>query len=142
MKEILNLSTKVERPFIKINDVDYELMLPTDLDLKDVIWIERASVRLEKLQKQLQESDIYNDSVAQEFERTLRKMTSIILGPTPLEVQNKLSDTQRMQVSQAYLRLLNEEKPKRPFVEAEEEATGQTSSQTSSASTEARSTAG
>ena len=145
MGEILDLSTKKDRPKIKIDGVLYDLMLPTDLELKDAFWLQRASSRIEDLQKKLAASDEYDDSVASEFERTLIRFSDILLTEIPIEVRKKLSDVQRLQICDVYAKLVVNEQ-KRFFVNMAERAVseeaGLTSSQKFKDSTEVQSNLG
>ncbi len=108
MNEILDLSTKRERPKIRIDGVLYELRLPTDLELKDVLWVQRVDKRIEYLQKKL-EKDVVPDAVGEEFETLMNRFSDLILSEVPQKVLVLLSDVQRMAVVDTYAKLIKEQ---------------------------------
>jgi hypothetical protein len=136
MSEILDIKTKQERPQIRIDEVLYDLMLPTDLELKDMLWLQRAGKKIEELQKQL-EKDVVSERVANEFQSTLSRMSAIILGDVPKEVRELLTDVQKMQVVNTYAELIKQIQEKKGFFEEgeEESGPGSTSSPNSKGST-------
>ena len=145
MAEILDLSTKRERPQLRIDDVLYDLMLPTDLELKDVLWLQKAAKRIDQLQKRL-EADVVSDAVGNEFEGLMNRFSNLILGEVPEEVRNLLTDVQRMAVVDTYAELVK--KQQASFFEngvasvEEENKNGSTSSLSSKDSTEEASKVG
>lgn len=145
MSEILDISTKKERPSIRIDGVPYELMLPADLELREVLWLQKASKRVTVLQKMLEKDDA-PDAVAAEFEALLRRFANLILGEVPKEVCERLTDVQRMSVVDTYAELLKEQQESF-FVSGadsakEEKKDGLTSSLSSKGSMEETSRAG
>ena len=145
MDEILDLSTKQERPKIRIDDVLYELRLPTDLELRDVLWLQRAAKRMGYLEKQL-EKDVVSDAVGDEFQAMMDRFANLILGEVPEKVLALLSDLQRMAVVNTYSKLIKEQRES--FFDQgvdsvkEKKEDGSASSPSSSASTEETSRAG
>lgn len=139
MDQILDLSTKIVRPQIKVDDVNYDLMLPTDMALQDVLWLQKAGGHIDQLQKKLAKED-YNEAVAEELERTLHRFAGLILKAVPEEVRAKLTDTQLMAVVDAYGKY--SKKTDRFFDGRVGRPNGQMSSRNSSGSTEGRSKTG
>jgi len=137
MAEILDLSTKKERPQIKIDGILYDLILPTDLELKEALWLERAGKQIEQLADKLREN--YENVSASALQKVLDKFASILLAEVPKEIRAKLTDIQKFSVVEVYARLLQEEK--KSFFD-HGVAPGTKSSQNSSDSMEDQSKAG
>lgn len=144
MAEILDLSTKRDRPRIRIDGVLYDLMLPSDMELKDVLWIQKAGARIEKLQSVFKEDDEHDEDIAEEFERTLRRLADLVLAEVPKEKRDRLNDVQRLTVVDTYNRLVEKEKDSffDPGVAPARDENGSKSSQASNDSTEETSKVG
>jgi len=144
MSEILDLSTKKDRSQIRIDDVLYNLLLPTDLELRDMLWLQKIAKRIDYLQKLLKNDDV-PDAVGDEFEAIMSRFSGLILGEVPKKVLDLLTDVQRMAVVDVYAELMETEQ-KRFFEERAgqtgEEEVGSTSSPSSNDSTKETSRAG
>jgi len=136
-KKTLALSTKRERPIVRIDGVEYPLLAAEDLKLRDALWLEKTSPRISKLSMQVQEEDC-PEEVAEQLAELVLRVSDIILAEVPPPVRARLTDMQKLAVIQAYMEGLAEEKEKAaaPFPAAASGAeTGSPSSPGSSDST-------
>lgn len=134
--EILDLSTKKTRPTIKIDKVEYELVLPSDMNMKDTIWLTKMQKRLTQIQSVLEDDDGYDESAASEFTDIVIRMADVMLADVPEAARQKLTHVQKMAVVDYYAKVMKEDK--KSFFDAGvgTPPNGKTSSQTSSASME------
>ena len=109
MAEILDLQTRQERPSIRIDGTVYELILPSDLDLEEAIWLEKAGRKIGIFSETLKD-DEKNEEAARQLRELLKRFVSILLREAPEEVIERLSDVQRLAVVNAYSQKIAQEK--------------------------------
>ena len=95
---ILNLDTLAERAVVRVDGADYELLNPGELSVLDFHKIGKRAERVETMLKQ--ESDLSEGQVA-ELTEALDALCRIVLR-APSEIHQRLTDMQRLQVSQAF----------------------------------------
>ena len=106
---ILNLDTLVERAVVRIDGTDYELLNPGELSVLDFHKIGKRAERVEAMLKE--EGDLSEDQVVTLTE-ALDALCRLVLR-APAEVHARLSDTQRLKVTQAFT-VLQREQPGPP----------------------------
>lgn len=132
-KQLAAFSTTRERPSIKIDGVTYELLEPDDIKLKEALWMEKASRRIDALMKLMQEDE--NAEATEELADLIFRVTDILMREVPEKVKARLTDIQKLSIIRAYMDALaaRREVASRPLADGED---GKPSSQNSSTSTE------
>jgi hypothetical protein len=109
-RHILDLSTLVERPTVRIDGVEYTMSVPEDLGLRDLTTVERLRNRVNKVMAKEDVTDADVETVA----RALETMVRIILPELPGEVLARLSDVKRLAIVNAFRQAVGELMPTPP----------------------------
>lgn len=102
---ILDLSTLVDRPKIKIDGEHYEILAPEELTVLDAQRFASAGERLKAL------SAKGDEAALKEAADIAADITDKIMAHVPKEVRDKLSLIHRIQVADAFMQLLQEAAP-------------------------------
>lgn len=98
----LDLSTQRERPKVRIDGVEYELVRPDDLTVSQALWLEKIAPKVDRLAKEIRDQG-FDEAKAEELGREILKVSDIILGEVPAEVRARLTEMQKLIVIQAYI---------------------------------------
>lgn len=100
--EPLSISTRRVRPTVKIDGVDYQLVCPEDLEVKDALWLEKTGPKINRLANQLRDGE-YDEETAEQLGREVLHVSDIVLGEVPAEVRQRLTQMQKLMVIQTYI---------------------------------------
>lgn len=143
MAEILDISTEVERPKVRLDGVEFSVLIPRDFSIKEILWLQRAQIRINEVVKQL-EDDPENENLVEEYRETLTRFTDQVLANVPKKTRDKIGDVQKMQLVDWYVKEIH--KNERFFASGVavtgDNGDGPNVSPTSKGSTAARSKAG
>jgi hypothetical protein len=106
---LLNLNTIIERPVIAINRVKYEILHPDELSVVDSVRFQNWGQRVDELIKM---SDLDDDS-ADELTGLIQKLTDRIMDGVPEKARAKLTESQRLQVAEVFMKIPRGRKPTR-----------------------------
>ena len=98
---ILDLSTLIERPKIVIDGQPYEIMSPDELSVLDHHRLGSQGRRL----NELMELDTFAGAEDGELLKLVHDISDFIMVDVPDEVRAKLSDAQRMEISEVFTAL-------------------------------------
>lgn len=135
-KPILDLSTLIERPTIRIDGATYQLRNPEELSILDSQWLSDAGKRIETIAGTKGDGEELDAAIAEVVKRAVVDL--------PPDVFAKLSGSQRMAIVEVFTGLLTRRKMRvagamaRAIIEAERLALiGASTSRDFSASTAA-----
>lgn len=98
---ILDLSTLIERPKIVIDGQHYEIMSPEELSVLDHHRLGAQGRRLDELMG----LDRLDDNEERELSDLLGSISDFIMVDVPTDVRLKLTDAQRMEISEVFTAL-------------------------------------
>jgi hypothetical protein len=96
---------KADRPFVRIDHVDYDVRLSDDLTIPQIHEIDRLMPRIVPLNRKLELGTI-EEQEAEELSALLKRCVEIALS-APKTVVEGLGDVQRVQVFELFMRLLS-----------------------------------
>lgn len=145
MSEILlDLDTLVVRPKIAIDGLHYEILSPDEVP---VITSHRLAAKGKRMEALMGSANLSKAGEA-ELEKIVLEISDIIMGPIPAEVRARLSEAQRMSVTEAFSTLLLAKKAGtaaalvKSLLPETKTPTGESTQRGSSGSTEDRPTGG
>lgn len=146
-KPLLDLTTLApERQFITIDGERYDLVLPSELGLKDALWLDRMSERGRQLAAK--GADGFTDEEFKELDRLLDQAVQMIVLGLPDEVRARLTVIHKVRLLEVFTQALSGSQPagqnraQRRAVERQRKRTGASSSRASNGSTGATPSAG
>lgn len=105
---ILSLETMFVRPKIKIDGAEHEITSPSELSIEQNYRLADLGRKLSNLRTTVGLADAQQKQLTQ----TLTAICDIILAPVPIEVREKLNDSQRVAVTEVFTMLLSEDRLK------------------------------
>lgn len=110
-KPLLDLSTiEPERPFVRIDGIDYPMALPEDLDLIQIAKLERLELDRLALVERANEPD-YIEERAEAMHIMLEQLIPVILPTLPGDVLVSLRDPLKMQIMSAFTKAVKARRP-------------------------------
>ena len=100
-KPLLDLTTLIEQPTIKINGTTHEIMHPDQLG---VIDFQRLSIMAGRVSDLMKKSS-HDDSDADALTSVITDLTDRIMVGVPAEVRAKLTESQRLAVAEVFMTL-------------------------------------
>lgn len=98
---LLDLTTLIEQPTIKINGVTHEILHPDQLGVLDFQRLSTMAGRVSALMKSTEPSD----SDAAELTKVIEDLTDRIMVGVPADVRTKLTEAQRLAVAEVFMML-------------------------------------
>ena len=99
---VLTLSSVIERPIIKIDDAEYEIVSPEELPL---LTVQRLASWGRKLEKLLKASEELNTTQKKQLADVLNDIVAVIMEPVPDDVRALLSEAQLQSVVEVFTML-------------------------------------
>lgn len=101
-KPLLDLDTLVVRPTIAIDGQAHEILAPDELPVLTTHLLASKGRRMDELMKSAE----LGAAEQAELGRLVREISDAIMAPVPAKVREKLSETQRVSVIEAFAALL------------------------------------
>ena len=98
---LLDLTTLIEQPTIKINKVTYEILHPDQLGVLDFQRLSTMAGTVSALMKKLKP----NAADAVELTKCIRDLTDRIMFGVPEDVRAKLTESQRLAVAEVFMKV-------------------------------------
>lgn len=98
---LLNLTTLIEQPTIRINKVTHEILHPDQLGVLDFQRLSKMAGRVSELMKVGDPTD----ADADELTKIIEDLTDRIMVGVPPEVRAKLTEAQRLAVAEVFMTL-------------------------------------
>ncbi len=98
---LLDLTTLIEQPTIRINDVTHEILHPDQLGVLDFQRLSTMAGRVSVLMKTPEPSD----ADAEELTAIIKNLTDRIMVGVPADVRDRLTEAQRLAVAEVFMTL-------------------------------------
>ncbi len=98
---LLDLTTLIEQPTIKINGVVYQILHPDQLGILEFQRLSAMAGRVSELMKK----DEHDDEDDEVLAKIIDKLTNRIMNVVPADVRGSLTQTQKLAVAEVFMML-------------------------------------
>lgn len=102
---LLNLETLTERPKIRIDGKDYEMLNADEISVVDLYRVQKLGKRIYQHSFSDEDDDEEGARKLEEMSRAATELLQIIMPDLPTDVERKLTDRHRMEILNTFTRL-------------------------------------